>query len=166
MKKEWYVIYSKPRWEKKVAQLLTEQEIENYCPLNIVRKKWSDRIKKVEVPLFTSYVFVRISEGEKTAVRETLGVINFVYSENKPAVVKDKEIERIQRFLSEFENVEVVAGLLQKDQRIVVNSGLFIEKEGRVVDVQNNKVIVEIDSLGYSLTAAFNRSEISTNHKI
>ncbi|HEV3249719.1 MAG TPA: transcription termination/antitermination NusG family protein, partial [Puia sp.] len=51
-KKKWWVVYTKPRWEKKVNQFLTEKGMESYCPLNKVRKKWSDRVKTVEEPLF------------------------------------------------------------------------------------------------------------------
>ncbi|MFT4095336.1 MAG: UpxY family transcription antiterminator [Niabella sp.] len=155
------MIYTKPRWEKKVAQLLTERDIETYCPLNRVKKKWSDRIKKVEIPLFTSYVFVNIREDEKGTVRETDGVINFIYANRKPAIVKQKEIEKIKRFLSEYEDIEVMPGLIRKDQTVYINTGLFVDEKGRVVDLQNNKVKVEIESLGYTLTATFDISELS-----
>jgi transcription antitermination factor NusG len=64
----WYALYTKPRWEKKVHALLTDKKIESYCPLNKVRKKWSDRMKTVEEPLFKSYVFVRVNEEEQTKV--------------------------------------------------------------------------------------------------
>jgi transcription antitermination factor NusG len=65
MKKHWYAIYTNPRWEKKVDKLLTEAGIESYCPLNTVMRKWSDRMKKVEEPLFKSYVFVQRLRGER-----------------------------------------------------------------------------------------------------
>ena len=97
----WYAIYTKPRWEKKVHALLTEKKIESYCPLNKVRKKWSDRMKTVEEPLFKSYVFARVSEEEQTRVRMTAGVMNFVYWQGKPAIIRAKEIETIRKFLND-----------------------------------------------------------------
>ena len=78
-KKYWYVVYTKPRWEKKVYSLLEEEGIEAYCPLNKVHKQWSDRMKWVEEPLFKSYVFVRLAEEEMSQVRMVSGVINYVY---------------------------------------------------------------------------------------
>jgi transcription antitermination factor NusG len=60
--KKWFAIYTRPRWEKKVHKLLEEKGIECYCPLNKVHRKWSDRIKIVEEPLFKSYVFVKLTE--------------------------------------------------------------------------------------------------------
>ena len=58
----WYVVYTKPNWEKKVAELLEKKGIEQYCPLNKVQKQWHDRKKTVWEPLFKSYVFVRTDE--------------------------------------------------------------------------------------------------------
>src|SRR5687768_17707519 len=108
MSTKWFAIYTRPRWEKKVHGLLSQKGIESYCPLNKVRRKWSDRIKLVEEPLFKSYVFVKVEESGRTSVRMTDGVINFVYWDGKPAVVKDKEIEAIKLFLEEYENVSLV----------------------------------------------------------
>ena len=103
--KKWYAVYTKPRWEKKIHKLFSEKGLESYCPLNKIRRKWSDRIKIVEEPLFTSYVFVKVDEEEKTKVRTTNGVLNFVYWQGKPAIIKEKEIEVIKKFLHEYENV-------------------------------------------------------------
>jgi transcription antitermination factor NusG len=99
LSRKWLAVYSRPRWEKKVNQLLTEKGFESYCPLNKVRRKWSDRVKVVEEPLFKSYVFVKVKEEDRTAVRMTSGVINFVYWDGKPAVIKEREINAIKRFL-------------------------------------------------------------------
>lgn len=129
--------------------------------MNRVRKKWTDRFKIVETPLFTSYVFVNIDEREKLKVRETPGVINFIYHEGKPAIVNNKDIERIKRFLSEYENVELEPQNIELDTRVVINRGVFIEEEGKIIDLKNGKVTVAIDSLGYKLVAIFDRSELS-----
>ena len=87
--KKWHAVYTKPRWEKKVNALLLSKGIETYCPLNKVRKKWSDRIKLVEEPLFKSYVFVHINELDYSRVRMVNGVLNYVYWNGKPAVIRD-----------------------------------------------------------------------------
>jgi transcription antitermination factor NusG len=99
-KKSWYAVYTKPRWEKKVYALLAAKGMEAYCPLNRVRKKWSDRVKWVEEPLFKSYVFVRVAEAGLAEVRLTNGVVNFVYWLGKPAMVRDKDIAIIRQFLT------------------------------------------------------------------
>ena len=70
MKKNWYAVYTKSRCEKKVSALLTKKKIENYCPLNRLLKQSPDRKKIVQEPLFTSYVFVHITEMEMAAIRQ------------------------------------------------------------------------------------------------
>src|SRR6476469_136631 len=119
----WYAIYTRPRWEKKVNAVLLEKGIESYCPLNKVRRKWSDRIKTIEEPLFKSYVFVKIDEEERSNVRMTNGVVNFVYWNGKPAIIREKEIQTIKRFLDEYENVEVVKMEIGPDDRVRVTAG-------------------------------------------
>ena len=152
-KTHWYAVYTKPRWEKKVNQLLQDQGIETYCPLNRVRKKWSDRMKWVEEPLFKSYVFVRIPEHGHTQVRMVDGVLNFVYWLGKPAVVKDKEIEDIRRFMKEHSHVEVCPLELKPDSRVLIRSGVLMDKEAKVSRVLHQTVEVVIESLGYRLVA-------------
>jgi transcription antitermination factor NusG len=159
--KKWYAVYTKPRWEKKVHKLFDEKGLENYCPLNKVRKKWSDRIKVVEEPLFKSYIFVRVSEDEKTKVRMTNGVVNFVYWQGKPAVVKEKEINIIKKFLNEYENVMAQPITLRSDMKIKIQQGMFMDNEATITKVLNNKVQVIIESIGYSLVAVIDKSNIA-----
>ncbi len=87
-------------------------------------------MKVVEEPLFKSYVFVRISEEEKTPVRMTNGVINFVYWLGKPAIIKEGEIETIRRFLNEYENIEVKQVEMRPGGKVVVESGILMGKKG------------------------------------
>jgi len=160
--RKWLAIYSRPRWEKKVNQLLTEKGLESYCPLNKIRRKWSDRVKVVEEPLFKSYVFVKVSDVDRTAVRMTPGVVNFVYWDGKPAVIKEKEITAIRMFLDEFENVEVQKMELKVDQRVKVTKGPLMDMEGKVLDIARKTVKVAIDSLGYVLVAHIDRTKLTS----
>ena len=162
MSRKWLAVYSRPRWEKKVAQLLTEQGVENYCPLNKVRRKWSDRVKIVEEPLFKSYVFVRVNEKDRTSIRMTPGVINFVYWNGKPALIKDKEIEAIRQFLNDYENVEVMPISIKLNQRVKITKGPFMDMEGKVIEVSKKTARVVIDSLGCLLVARIDRNKLSS----
>jgi transcription antitermination factor NusG len=155
-------IYTRPRWEKKVNSILQEKGFESYCPLNKVRRKWSDRIKVVEEPLFKSYVFVKISDKERSAVRLINGTLNFVYWDGKPAVIKDREIVTIKRFLDEYENVEARPMEIKLHQRVRITNGTLMDQEGKVIDIRHKKVKVAIDSLGYILVAYIERSKLSS----
>jgi transcription antitermination factor NusG len=157
---KWYAIYTRPRWEKKVNGLLVQKGIESYCPLNKVRRKWSDRIKIIEEPLFKSYVFVKIADDERSKVRMTSGVVNFVYWNGKPAIIKEKEIQTIKRFLDEYENVEVVKMEFEPDDRVRVISGPMMDQEGKILEVKNKTVKLCIDSLGYMLIAYIDKSKL------
>ena len=162
MTRKWLAVYTRPRWEKKVNQLLTEKGLESYCPLNKVRRKWSDRMKIVEEPLFKSYVFVKVSDNDRTAVRMTNGAINFVYWDGKPAVIKEKEIIAIKRFLNEYENVEAVPADLKINQRVRITNGTLMDQEGKVLDIRRKSARVAIDSLGYILVAYIDRSKLTS----
>ena len=128
-----------------MSLLLSEKGLESYCPLNKVRRKWSDRVKVVEEPLFKSYVFVKIGDEDRSAVRMTPGAINFVYWQGKPAVIRDKEIIAIKRFLNEYENVEVQPIDLKVDERVRITNGTFMDHEGKVLDVRHKTVKVAIN---------------------
>jgi transcription antitermination factor NusG len=158
--RKWYAVYTKPRWEKKVHALLVEKGMECYCPLNKVHRKWSDRIKVVEEPLFKSYVFVRVNEEEKTPVRMVSGVVNFVYWEGKPAVIRDKEILTIRKFLNEYDDVEVRQLDIAPDAAVVVKQGVLMGKKGTVKRVLRKKVEVLIESIGFTLTAYIDKSKV------
>ena len=158
--KKWYALYTRPRWEKKVNDLLTRKGMEAYCPLNRVRRRWTDRTKIVQIPLFTSYVFVHITEAEKGEVRFTDGVVNFVYWERKPAIIRNEEIELIKKFLRDYEDVEVRPITLTEGQRVRIRTGVMMNKEGVVAQIKNNRAVVVIESLGYELAAQFEKRNL------
>src|SRR5262245_50039934 len=94
-KKQWYALYTRARWEKKVADHLEKGKFQVYCPVNKIQRQWADRKKVILEPLFTSYVFVCVSSTELAQVRQADGVINIVHWLNKPAVIRQEEIDTI-----------------------------------------------------------------------
>src|SRR6266496_2745802 len=130
---KWYAVYTRPRWEKKVAEILSEKKIENYCPLNKVVRQWSDRKKVVLEPLFTSYVFVRASEKEHLEIRKVDGIINFVYWLSKPAIIRNEEIDCIKNFLNEHNNVHLEKTPVGINDIVRVTKGALMEYEGNVI---------------------------------
>ena len=157
---DWYAVYTKPRWEKKVADLLCRKKIENYCPLNKVERQWNDRRKVIEEPLFTSYVFVNVPKDQQTEVRKTDGILNFVYWLGKPAVVRTSEIEAIRDFLEDHRNVRLERIKVNREDTVQVTRGPLAGQEGSVMEVFNHKAKVYLPSLGYCLVADLNRDQI------
>jgi transcription antitermination factor NusG len=160
MDKNWYAVYVNSRHEKKVADQLQSQHIENYLPLQRVLKQWSDRRKMVEEPLFRSYVFVNIEEIEKTKVRETKGVINFVYWLGKPAIIRAEEIVEIKNFIATYENITLESQNFQINGTIKLESGPFINQSGKVMSIDKNKVKIFIESLGCYLIADITKNKV------
>jgi transcription antitermination factor NusG len=158
--KKWYAVYTKSRCEKKVVDLLNKKGIENYCPLNRTINQWSDRKKIVFKPLFTSYVFVRISMFEQSEIRKTNGIINFVYWLSKPAPIKSEEILIIKKFLNNYKNVQIERSKVQVDDIVKIISGPLMEKEGYVVSLKNKSIKIFLPSLGYLMYAEIESSNI------
>ena len=160
IKKNWYAVYTKPRWEKKVATLLLERGIENYCPINKVTRQWSDRKKVVLEPVFKGYVFVRLEEAKKWEVKEVNGILNFVYWLGKPAVIRDEEIDLIRKFLNEFEDVQVEQKGVIVNSEVRIRQGVLMNYHGIVVEVLGNRAVVKIDTLDIQLSAHFDKKNL------
>lgn len=160
MESKWYAVYTRPRWEKKVAEALSRNEIENYCPLNKVERQWSDRKKIIEEPLFTSYVFVRTTLRQHTSIRETDGIVNFVYWLGKPAVIRDEEIDLIKRFLNVHKNVRLEKTSVFVNDKVKIISGPLMEMQGEVVSVKKKTVRVNLPSLGFFLAAEIEKVDL------
>ena len=158
--KKWYVVYTRPRWEKKVSDLLSRKKIEHYCPLNRVHKQWSDRKKLVAEPLFTAYVFVCIDETEQLPVRLTDGVINFVYWLGRPAEVRHDEIQAIKDFLSSYRDVTLEKTSVNLNDTVRVIGGPLVMQKGQVVSVKNKTVKVILPSLGYMMQAEIETTNV------
>jgi transcription antitermination factor NusG len=119
-------------------------------------------MKTIEEPLFKSYVFVKVENTGMTEVRFVDGVLNYVYWNGKPAIVRDEEIIEIKKFMSEYEDVEVTSIELKPADAVVLNTGVMMGATGHVLRVMgNNTVEVRIDSLGFVLTAKFDKKTVS-----
>ena len=99
MSKHWYVFYTKSRQEKKVQDLLVRSGYEVFLPMQKVMRQWSDRKKKVDLPLFNSYIFVKDFEHHIPEVLKTPGVAWSIRHNGKPAILRQEEYELIQRFI-------------------------------------------------------------------
>ena len=159
-KKQWYALYTRPRWEKKVADLLEKKKIEVYCPLNKVEKQWADRKKLVLEPLFSSYVFVYVSEQEHVSIKQTDGVVNFVYWLNRPAVIRNEEIDTIKKFLNEYDHVTVERTQVNLNDRVRIINGPLMMWEGHVVEIRTNTVKITLPSLGQTLVAEIRKENL------
>lgn len=144
----WYALYTKPRWEKKVAQDLEQQGIETYCPQITEVRQWSDRKKKVTTPLFKSYVFVRLEEKDRARVFNTPGAVQYLFWLNKPAVIRDQEIHTIKTWLEDERVEEFEVTHLTPGDRLTIVGGSFKGKEAVVEKIGKKRLRLILKDLG------------------
>lgn len=151
--KKWYAIYTNPRGEKKVTQLLTNKGFEVYLPLQTTIKQWSDRKKKVEEPLFKSYVFVNIQyEKEHVAILSTLGVVKFIKIGKELSPIRGEIIKAIQLSLSHFDELQTSSENFEINQPVEVIAGPLQGYRGIIAEQHGNRYFaIQIEQLGTHL---------------
>jgi len=122
--KNWLAFYTKPRQEFKTAELFGNLSIEYYLPTIITLRQWSDRKKKVRVPLFNGYVFARVDEKERLYAVQQESVVKVVSFSGKPSIVPEWQIESLKKMLLDTPDVFVTHGL-QTGQQVKITEGPF-----------------------------------------
>jgi len=146
----WYVIYVKSRNEKKVALQLEKIGVKVFCPMVMQIRQWSDRTKKVEIPLLNSYVFVKLEAHEREVVFQVPGVVRYIYWLEKPAIVREQEIEVLQEGLKEAVS-EIRVTQLKPGDIMDISSGPFKGKQGVVKEINKNSVQILLQGLGLKI---------------
>jgi transcriptional antiterminator RfaH len=151
MEKKWFVVYTRPQQELKVAEQLSAMGITNYCPTITLVKQYSDRKKKVTKPLLSSYVLVELEENQRNKVFSCSGIVRYLFFLGKPAVVPAFEIDLMQDHLNGVYNDIKVTTLSVGDSH-TITQGPFSGVLGKVVETDNTKVKLELASLGMRIT--------------
>ena len=149
---QWYAVMTRPRHEKKVAKELEQNSVVSYLPLASELRRWSDRKKRVELPLFPGYVFVQLvpTAHNKVSVLRLGGVLHFVGASGHGAPILDAEIEAIRTILSH--NVPVSpTGYLHVGQHVRIRGGALDGVEG-VLSECGRRLVVSIEAIQRSLS--------------
>jgi transcription antitermination factor NusG len=146
----WYTAYTLSRHEKAVAQQLGLRQVESYLPLYLSARRWADRRALVQMPLFPGYVFVRVSEGERTRVLEHPSVIRLVTFNGRPTPLPDGEIERLRAAL-ELCRAEPFPFLIP-GKRIRIRSGPLTGLEGTILRRKGRmRLVVSVEAIQRSI---------------
>ncbi len=143
----WFVLYTKSRSEKKVADGLRQKGLEVYCPMRMTKRKWSDRYKWVEEPLFRSYCFVRLADKDRSEVFGVPGVVRYLFWLGKPAVIRNEEIESLREMLGSFDHHQIALREFDVHDRVKVKGGAFDTHEGEIVEKRGSKLRVLMEVL-------------------
>ena len=147
MKTHWYALYTKPRAEKKANERLQPLVEECYLPLHKAPCVWSDRVKIIAKPLFSSYIFVRCREDELYPLLSIDGIVRIVYYCGKPAVIRPKEITEIKSFLEKTAYRELCVG-----DEVEILSGAFEHVSGKIRKVKKKVLSLTIEQIGITVS--------------
>ena len=147
--KKWYAIYTRAKAEKKVYEQLNRSGYEAYLPLITTVRQWSDRKKKVQIPLISSYVFIKIEEEKLNQVLTIYGAVRILKYLGKNAVVKDHEIENLRLLLNNDTNIHLAqkCNLLNGDEVEVVKGPLTGLKAHFIKEKNKHKIFINIKAL-------------------
>jgi transcription antitermination factor NusG len=144
---KWFVLYTKPHCEIKVANALENIGIRSYCPVFKQVKQYSDRKNIVEKPLLRSYVMVKIENKDRNRVFSVPGIVRYVFWLGKPAIVRESEIELMEKNLAGIYD-EISITSTKKGANFTIPAGPFKGQQGKVINLFKNKIKLELSSLG------------------
>lgn len=159
-KKKWLVFYTKSRAEKKTLELLLKFGFEAWLPTHKVLRQWSDRKKKVEVPLFNSYIFVKDIEANISEILKVPGISWNIRHNGTPAILRTAEQETIKRFIDTGLTLAIQATQeLAQGQEVKVMDGPLKGLVGEVEATYNeDKLYVTIESLGQQILVSIDKN--------
>ncbi len=158
----WLVIYTKPRWEKKLADQLAAKGFTVYCPTQRVKRRWSDRTKWIDQPLFSSHIFINIEPERRDAVYFTPGFVRFLFWNKRPAQVRETEIDTLKRWLNDFDHEAISIQPLATGSHVTVKSGPLQGREATVLEQRGTKLELYLEDLQVKVSVDLSKTELAT----
>jgi transcription antitermination factor NusG len=159
----WFALHVKTRMERMAAQVLEGKGIVGFAAMHKQARRWSDRVKYVDGPLFPGYIFCQFDRIQRVDVLQTPGVISIVGFGNRPAPIPDGEITSLQ--------AAVASGLpvwplphLQPGTRVQITNGCLGQLNGVLLREKSSmRVIVNVTLLQRAVAVELSRDMISAN---
>lgn len=159
LEQHWHVAYTCSRHEKYLAEQCQQHGITAFLPLYAVQRQWKQRHAEVLLPLFPSYVFVRMALAERFRVLALPGMVSLVSFKGLPAVVPDTQIEALRKAVT-LGRAQPCA-YLQAGQHVRVTAGPLHGLEGMVEEIKNSvRVIVSFEWMRRSVSISFDATEV------
>lgn len=148
----WFAIFTPFKREKMVCRQLQKKGVTAYLPIQRLVRRYTRKIRKVELPLISCYVFVKITRDEYVKVLETEQVLGFVKFSGNLIAIPDAEMELMKRVLGEGMEVNAEKQTYQEGDLVEVISGNLVGTRGKLCSIQGKKqFLVDLDFLGYTL---------------
>lgn len=149
---QWYALHTRSRHEKKVDAKLKEKGIVSYLPLNTIYRRWSDRYKKVQQPLFSCYIFVNIALKDRLPILQTDGAVGLVSFNGIPATIPEDQINAIKKILERSQTVDY-ADFFTPGKKVKVIQGPLKGIQGTLIyNKSNNRLVVAIDGIKQAIS--------------
>ena len=158
--RRWLAVYTRGRHESVVAEQFQQKGLEALLPKYRRLSRWSDRIRRIETPLFPSYVFVRVGDGERSRVLQTAGVVSVVCCAGTPVALSESEIERLRRCMADPSAVEPHP-YLRVGQRVRVKHGPFHGWEGVLLRKKNStRLVITVEQIMKSVSIDLHGADV------
>ena len=158
--KSWFALHTRARWESSAADLLRGKGLETLLPTYTTRRKWSDRVKVVESPLFPGYLFCRFDVHNRLPVLMTPGVISVVGRGKAPVAVDEAEIASIRAAIGSGVHLEPWP-YLEVGERVRIKHDVLDGMEGILTSFKGgHRVIISVTLLRRSVALEIDRSRI------
>lgn len=148
--KQWYVVYCKPNTEKKTADNLRNCGVDVYCPLQKQTRQWSDRKKKIEVPVLPSMLLVNLRANERTKVFQVPTIRRYLFWLNKPAIVRTEEIEKLKKALSKNPK-NVFIEKIDDSHKVKLRGLGFDDKDAKLKYATKTHYCIYLERLGFMI---------------
>lgn len=157
----WFALYTRPRFEVKVYESLKKLGLEAYLPTYKTIRQWSDRKKKIELPLFTSYCFVRIRPEEYYKPMEAYGVVRHIWFNNIPTPIRDEEIVSIRRICEGNYELEVITLDYEFGTPVIIKQGSLQGLQGEYIKrAGKNKLLIRVDAINHGVLVTIDKAFI------
>lgn len=152
--KQWLVVHTRPQWERIVCRQLDKwYGIAHFCPFHKVKRRYTDRTREMETPLFKNYVFVQVDNyKDRLKVLQLDGVVNYVRYLGQPASMQEKEIETLREIVRDYMHFQLTPVVIP-GRHLKLKEGVLEGFTGIVQEVSKNKVYLELPQLGFKLEA-------------
>jgi len=150
----WYALYTTPRAEKQVEIRLKQTGIKTYLPLHLAPRRWSDRIKFVEMPFYPSYIFVYTNEHKVRDCVSVEGVVRVIFYNGSPAIIAEREIVAIQSFLELVRAKELTYSL---NEDVLIACGSLKNVSGKIKRIGKKLLLLHLEQIGITVSVAIDQ---------
>jgi transcription antitermination factor NusG len=162
---KWYAVYTYPNAERKVQGKVKEMGVEAFLPMQTVVRQWSDRKKKLEVPVFPGYVFVKTSLVDRFGLLRIKELVRFISFGDTPVAIPDREIETVRKVVAR--NVEVSQEPFEGrvGEKVQITGGQFEGAVGVLVNRKGrNRLVIQLEALQQAISVEVTSDCVTTTY--